>query len=548
MKKISLLFLLLLHLNSKGQNFHLTVKGTNEMQTKIIDSIGFQKKLTTKKLINEEVNHLIDLLEKKGYLESEIKPLEPINDSTSSYLINLKERTHFLHLYIRDEIKPIVNTQKDTLKIPFEESELYLQQLSKDIELKGFSTSKLALKNNFKKNNFLIADLFIELGKKRTVNSLVINGYDKFPKGHKKQIERRYKNQTFNQAILEKINRDFNNIRFISQIKYPEILFNTDSTKVYVFVEKKKNNYFDGFMGFGNADGKFALNGNIDVGLNNILNSGDTFSLKWRNDGKKQTNFNLITEFPYAFNSPIGIKMQLNIFKQDSTFQNSKINIDLSYPLANKGKIYLGYQSTESSDIQNQNTILLNDFNNYFYTTGFEFVKFQEDELFPEKTNLNFSFGAGKRNSKTSTDNQIFAQFNLNHNLKLNQKNCLYLALQNYFLSSNNYLTNELFRFGGIQSIRGFRENSLQANQSHLIITEYRYKFSSNFYIHSIIDYGYFLDKTTRLSNKPFGFGIGFGLLNKSGLFKIIYANGTDNESIIKLSNSVIHLSLKSYF
>ena len=251
---------------------------------------------------------------------------------------------------------------------------------------------------------------------------------------------------------------------------------------------------------------------------------------------------------PYVFKSPIGLKLQLNIFKQDSTFQNSKTNIDLVYHLSNKSKVYLGYQSTESSDIDNVNTPLLNDFTNRFYTGSFDFINLQDDYLFPEKTNLFVSIGTGKRDSKASSNSQFFGQLNFYHTIKLNQKNSLFVSLQNYILLSNNYLTNELYRFGGVKSIRGFRESSLQSNQANLFLTEYRYKFSPNFYMHSILDYAYYRDKTTNTSNRPLGFGLGLGLVNKGGFLNLIYANSIDNKQIIKASNSIIHISFKSYF
>lgn len=548
MKKFFFLLIVLLHLTGFGQNYYLTITGSQENETKTIDSIGYQQKFTKEGLLVDEVNQLAEQLQKKGYLESQIIANSKINDSTFKYQFELKNRTDFIHIYIGEKWKPILDTKSDTLKMRLPESETYLINLSKKIESKGYSISKVRLKSITKRNNYLIADLFIELDKKRIVNNIVINGYEKFPEGFKKNIIRKYKNSTFNQESLEKINKDFNNIRFVKQLKYPEILFSTDSTKVYVFIEKKKNNFFDGFLGFSNSDSKLVFNGYIDVNLNNILNLGDIFSVKWKSDGKQQTNFNLGVELPYVFKSPIGLKLQLNIFKQDSTFQNSKTNIDLVYHLSNKSKVYLGYQSAESSDISNANTALLNDFTNRFYTSSFDFVNLQDDFLFPEKTNLLVSIGTGKRDSKASSDSQFFGQLNLNHIIKLNQKNSLFISSQNYFLFSNNYLTNELYRFGGVKSIRGFRENSLQSNQANLLLTEYRYKFSSNFYMHSILDYGYYKDKTTNTSNRPLGFGVGFGLANKGGILNLIYANSIDNKQIIKLSNSIIHISFKSYF
>ena len=105
-----------------------------------------------------------------------------------------------------------------------------------------------------------------------------------------------------------------------------------------------------------------------------------------------------------------------------------------------------------------------------------------------------------------------------------------------------------MYRFGGINSIRGFNENSLQGNQFSSVLTEYRYVLSPSIYVHSIIDYAYFQDKTTNLKGNLLGLGFGFGLLTKNGLFNLVYANGSAKDQAIKLSNSMVHISLKARF
>jgi outer membrane protein assembly factor BamA len=119
---------------------------------------------------------------------------------------------------------------------------------------------------------------------------------------------------------------------------------------------------------------------------------------------------------------------------------------------------------------------------------------------------------------------------------------------QNYYLSSGSYIINELYRFGGINSIRGFSENSLQGHLFSSILTEYRYIPTPAIYIHSIIDYGYYLDNTSDNKDTLLGLGFGFGLFTKSGLFNIVYANGSTKEQSIKLSNSIVHISFKTNF
>jgi hypothetical protein len=378
----------------------------------------------------------------------------------------------------------------------------------------------------------------------------VINGVDKFPESHKKYLIRLYKNKVFNQQTLEKINNDIEKYRFVKQTKYPEILFTQDSTKIYVYLEKAKANSFDGYIGFTNDEqDKVVFSGYVDLILNNVLNSGEKLSLFWKSDGQEQRTFNLGAEIPYIFKSPFGIKANLNIFKQDSTFQNTRTALDLGYYFNYTTKAYIGYQSNESSDIQNANTISLSDFESTFYTTGFEYTNFKIDEfLFPEKTFFEIKFGTGKRESNIENTNQFFGNLLFRHNLYLNDKNIINIKSQNFYLQSNNYLVNELFRFGGINSIRGFNENSLQGNLLTSILTEYRYVLSPSLYAHSIVDYGYYKDNTSNTGDTLLGLGFGIGLQTKNGLFNLIYANGSTKEQTAKLSNSIVHISLKANF
>lgn len=537
-----------------GQNLYMKIEGSSSKQTKSIDSLGYNIQHKDAKSILEESNSVSDKLMKSGYLESQLLETKKINDSTFYFLYQLGKKTNFIHIYIGriNEAKKlnIFENKNDSILLPFSESETFLNSTLKKIEAKGYSMAKIKLTNLKKRNTNLFAELDINLGKLRQVNDIIVNGYEKFPEGHKKSILRHYRNKVFNQENLENLYKDFQKFRFIKQVKYPEILFAKDSTKIYVYVEKTKSNSFDGFIGFTNSESnKIIFNGYLDLVLNNIMNSGEKLSLYWKSNGKDQKTFNLGVEVPYIFNSRLGLKTQLNIFKQDSTFQNTLTAIDLGYYFNYTTRLYLGYQSTESSDIKNSNTSLLSDFTNSFVTTNFEFVEFKSDDyLFPEKSNCNIKVGTGKRNSKFQDNNQFFASVFLKHNIYLNNKNCINIKSQNYYLQSDDYIINELYRFGGINSIRGFNENSLQGNMLTSLLTEYRYLLSPSLYMHSIFDYGYYKDTTSNFSNTLLGLGFGFGMLTKNGLINLVYANGSTKDQTIKMSNSIIHISFKASF
>jgi len=554
MNRLLLIFIYLFSLTSFGQSFYLKITGENDQQTKVIDSINYSNSFSNTKSIFEETKLFNEKLLKTGYLEQKLIENKKLNDSTFLYQYYIGKKTKFIHIYIgrNFDLKNwnLYELKKDTLIVPFSESEAFLNATLKNLETKGFAMSKVKLVNIKKHSDYITADLNVSSDKKRQLNDIVINGYDKFPMGHKNNLKRLYKKRVFNQDNLDKLYKDITQYRFVKQTKYPEILFTKDSTKIFVYVEKAKANNFDGFIGFSNDENnKVIFNGYLDLTLTNTLNVGERMALYWKSNGKDQKTFNLGVEIPYVFNSPIGLKTQLNIFKQDSTYQNTQTGIDLGYYFNYNTRLYLGYQSAESSDIKNKNTTTLSDYKNKFYTSNFEFVNYKNDDfLFPEKSNFNIKIGTGKRDSKFQKNTQFFGSINLKHNIYLNTKNIINIKSQNFYLQSEEYIVNELYRFGGINSIRGFNENTLQGNVFASLLSEYRYVLSPSIYVHSIMDYAYFQDKTTNLSGNLIGLGFGFGILTKNGLLNLVYANGSTKDQAIKLSNSIVHISLKATF
>jgi hypothetical protein len=554
LKRFFLIFIILLAgFSAKAQNLHLKIEGNNDFETKIIDSLSYKKEHENAKSIISETNLISALLLQKGYLENKELANIKTNDSTFVYKLSLGPKTNAVHIYtghVSPEVKALLNITKDTIILPLADVEPFMTSGITSLERKGYSLSSMQLVDYSAKGTALKASLKVKIEKKRTLDDIVLEGYKKFPEGIRKNIAKQYKGKIFNQENLQRIYKDFNAIRFVNQLRYPEILFKQDTTKVYVYLEKAKSNTFDGFIGFSNDDqSKIIFNGYLDLMLNNVLNTGEKFNLFWKSDGNEQTTFNTSLELPYIFRSPIGLKASLRIFKQDSTFQNTITDLNIGYYFSYNSKLFLGYQQSQSVDIQNLNSTSLSDYSNSFWTSTYEFINYNIDDfIFPEKTSLFIKGGIGKRDAKIGDANQYFAQLNFSHNLYLNKRNIINLRNQTYYLNSNSYIINELYRFGGISSIRGFNENSLQANLITALMAEYRYVLSSNMYVHSITDYGYFQDETSGIKNNLLGLGFGFGLFTKTGLFNIIYANGSTKDQQIKLSNSIVHISFKTSF
>lgn len=561
--KALIILFLILHLTSWSQTFQLKINGKNDTETKIIDSIGYISKHNTLKQLVDEIIFTNKKLSESGYIENKL--LENIKKNDSSYIaiISLESRIKNIHIYIgiKKDKYPFFSfiTNHDSIILPYSQIKPFLKQTTENLEHNGFAFAKVKFANIQKKGHEIYADLDIKTENKRILNAIEIKYQDQqkkiFPKGAEKQINKKYKNTVFNQKTIEQLYQDFEKFDFIHQIKYPEILFTKDTTKVFIYLEKRKANLFDGYLGFNNTeDKKLKLNGYLNLNLVNAVRNGETISIYWKNDANNQKNFNANLTIPYLFKSPIGIKGEINIFKQDSIFQNTKTALQLGYSLDYNKRIYLGYESTESSDIQNSNQQNLSDFKNTFFNSTIEYRKNNSRKnLFPLKTKLNITLGTGQRSSTAdSSIKQNFVNFNIMNDFYINEKNIINVKNQNYYLKSNTYLTNELFRFGGINSVRGFSENSLQANLMSALMTEYRYLVTPNIYINSILDYCYHQDSTTittqNKNKKLLGIGLGLGALTTNGLLIFSITNGKTKNEEIKFYNTNITISYNVKF
>jgi hypothetical protein len=536
-----------------AQKFSLSIEGESVAKTQVIDSIGYTKKHETVASILETQKEFEKKLTFSGFISYELRAQKKVNDSSFVFTYQLGNALKNVSINIGELSlyeKSLIEESKDLIKIATNQTENWMQLKLKLLEIKGFSLAKLQLTNLTQKENELFAELVLTTNKKRIADDLVILGYDKFPKNIKHQLKRNLKNRTFNQDLVTEVYTTMADFPFVNQTKYPEILFTYDETKIYTYLEKAKPNRFDGFIGFANDENsKLTFNGYLDLVLQNVFNSGEKLALYWKNDGNQQSTFNLGGEVPYIFKSPLGIQANLRIFKQDSTFQNTQSELNLGYYFSYNKKLFVGIKSTTSADIQNVNNSNLNDFKSRFYTVGFDYLKRNlTDFFFPEKTSLRMKLGYGNRKVESEKNTQLFGQLELSHNLYLNSKNSINLKNQSFYLQSDFYLVNELYRFGGINSIRGFRENSLQANLYSGILLEYRYLLAPTIYIHSITDYGYFQDKTSNLTENLLGLGFGFGLFTNNGVFNLVYANGSTSDQGIKLANSIVQISFKTNF
>ncbi len=543
-----------------SQNIELRIQTKNNTNEQELDEITYKKFHENENTIPKEIDSILAQLQKIGYLQSK---LDTLFKKDTLFLADFQTGKQVKTIRIfydpiatrltKKNIAPIATEiTEDYFEIPFEKIDVAMEYLLQSFEKQGNTFSKLHLKNIRFDDNIAFADLELQQNNPRTIDKVLVKGYEKFPKNFIPFDLNLKLNTTYTSNKLKNASSAIQNLTFVEETKPPEVLFTTDSTMVYLYLKKKNTNRFDGVVGFTSKEEENGIefNGYLDLLFNNIFNSGETISLLWKNNGNESQRFHFSAETPYLFNLPIIPKAAFQIFRQDSSYTNILANANVSYLINNRNTSNLAFSTETSNDLlNNTNTdFSLQNFTNTFYGFGHTFRILQNDFLFSEKFKLSFSALFGSRKTNINNTNQSKFNFETNYLWSLNFKNSFYLKNQSGLLNSNDYVTNELYRIGGVKTIRGFNEESIFASAYSITNLEYRYKTTNSSYFYSIIDFAYIENQILKTTNKIYSLGLGYSFLTKMGNLNISYAIGKFEDNPFILNESKLHIQLISFF
>ena len=560
-KQLKLIFALLhlcLAFNiGAAQQLQLKISSSDPVETTLINAIGYSNTFEDYKTLEAEIYTLKKQLLQQGFIETQILQISKQGDLVVAQL-SLGQHYESIHLFAEkslfeflelDDIKNLDNSPYYIVKLSALEN--FLETLTSNLSAKSYPFARVALKNISPiEASTLGADLSVITKKARQLHSIKIKGYEKFPKAFIKHYLGIKPNTPFDLNTIRSKTEALNQLNFTKQIRPAEVLFTPDSTHIYLYLEQTKSNQFDGFLGFGSdeATGALDLNGYLNLNLVNTLNFGESFRLNYRSDENELKTFRAQLTLPYLFKSPIGSELELNIFKKDSTFTTAEQAANLFYQINPKQKLFLGIRTSQSNTLAAENTTTLSNYKTNAYEIKYTYLKrTTQNLLFPIKSALEIRLSTANRKTTDTQTAQSLFLLKGTKQINLNAKNSLYVRFHAQAIESETYLSNELIRFGGINSIRGFEENSIDATRLGVLASEYRYQLSPNLYIHSIIDAAYF-ESPSLDRQKLYGFGVGFGLRTEAGLLKFNLANGKTETQNFKISESKVHLSITASF
>ena len=529
-----------------SQEYKLNYIGNTKTENKI-------KNFDTYKDLVFGIEDSLISLKKTGNVNAEVKSFLMIDSLNFNVVIEKNQKIKYLQIINEakfDElVKNILNSYKsEEGLIKIDETDIIAREISKKLSKNGFPFAKVRFKNHDLTQSVIKSNLNIDYGSRRYLDKIIIKGYENFPNNFTKNIFKTNKKRFFD--IDKAINQSklIDNTNFARNIKEPEILFTNDSTSLYLYLEKIRRNSFDGFISFDSDEnsGKINLQGYAKVILNNTFNTGEKINFDFKSQKNQDRSLNSSVIFPYFLSSPFNLKYSLNLIQKDSSYTSNENSVDVELNF-NKLKVGVGFQKNESySDgqiefIENFNSKLFNVYSEYF-------IPDSDDKLISEKFRLLVKYGTGKKiqlNNETNLNKyklELIKKFNFSSRFKLIS------SIVKEKINSKNLVNNELIRFGGSNSIRGFDDNSIFADGYTLLATNLNFFLNDTIFIYSIFDLANYTNSILNLDQDIYSAGIGFSTLTENGVISINYSKGNNWGNSFNLKNAKINVIFTTFF
>lgn len=500
---------------------------------------------------------------KKGYLTFGIDSIIPSDSLNSEVYFTLGLRYKQLNLSISDESKRALReigisprTIETLTPTPLEISR-NLQRVLHEFEIAGYPFARISFEDLRMEKEALYAELIITPNSRVKWNELIVSGSKvKLSKRYLENFLHIEKGNWYNQEQVDLINTRLTQLIFVKQIKPAEILFTPEGANLYLYIETKPVSLFNGTIGLQQdpIKLKYQLTGDLRLKLQNAFKHGELFDLNWRSIQPGSPQLKIQAAYPFLFNTPFGLDGQFSLFKRDSTFLELKTSIGVTY-FVSGGKTLTGFYKNQQSNLLGAANTGLAYGTSKSNLYGLSFRNQTVDYLpNPRKGFIWYLEGnIGKRTLiKDSVTNHYLiygGKVQIEYYQSLGKRFVIKGGLLSESFYTNNIQQNELLRFGGNLSQRGFMEDELLGTFRATLTIEPRFILDQNSYLFVFYDQSWY-ERNVQLyrNDSPKGFGAGLCFGTNIGIFSLTYALGQQFSNPILFRDSKVHFGYVAYF
>lgn len=540
----------------------------------------------------QSVTRLISGLHSEGFLEASA---DSVLADTHALLLWLHIGPRYSWFDIRMDEAPLLIRSKST-ELPLKKGDpvslpvfrKWAEEMLKQAENRGYPFARIQLDSaEVLENGQLSARVHVDLHTLFTMDSVQIWGDTVVSKNFLYNYLGFRPGDEYSEEIVSGIDRKLDQLDFLRRTDPTRVYFIYNKVLVVVRLAERKSSRFDGIVGFApnssNSNGSLLLTGELNLDVKNIFKNGSSAALFWRSFLQNSQELRLKAATPFIWKTPLGIETALDFTRFDTLFTDLEARIGFTYRLASGGSIGFMFQNRSTGligldTLRIRNTRSLpagNPSQTRMY--GLQLRQSQINNLITPTRGYRFSWDVSVGNKQILRDIRIEAlQFTNNNGesyglydslesrvmqwsigysneayIPIRKRSALALQINGRHWISNRIFLNELYRFGGYSTLRGFDEAAFLASSYVIPAAELRYIFSENAWAGLFVNMAWYRREVfgnPGISDRPLGFGVNARIPAGNGLFNIAYALGTEQGNPIQFRSAKVHFGLVNYF
>lgn len=536
----------------------LNVVGLNLLMAQKINTINSNDSIVLSKyhypgeILNDTaaIKHfskkILNRLYSQGYIEASYK----INTSDSIPCVNWFVGSKYEWIKLSEgNVPEYILSKSGYRERLYQNSRFDLLQIQKlfdniieESENNGYPFAHLSFLELKIKDGLVEAALNYESGPEIVFDELVITGTDNIKSSWLSSYLGVKEGTLFSQKTLDNIVVLIDELTYIKLNGTVSVSFQNLTAKVELPLADIPSNSIDGIIGFlpnEETDNKLLITGQLFLGLNNLFNSGKSLQLEWQSLKPRTQLLEINYDHPNILLSPMDMSSRFYLLKEDTIFINREFDLILSFR-KERSRMSLFYRSKNSSVISEENVNPdLTDFNINYYGIGYGYSTLPNRIIPKSGFRVKSEAAIGNKtiedtmieSNKTSVQYSLIA--NVLSQIRLSRNFVIANQLLGGKLINDRLYQNDLFRIGGLKSLRGFNENFFFAHQYIINRLEFRLHYQSGSYVYCLYDQGYYYANTQTVSieDYPLGIGLGIAMELDFGILNIAYALGrSDNQ------------------
>ena len=394
-----------------------------------------------------------------------------------------------------------------------QELESNIEQLLTGFENSGFPFAKIQIVsvNVFRDsiNDENLADIYLKIlsGTENKIDRVEIRG-NTSTKDYVIIRELRLESgESYVQNRIEEFPNRLNRLRFFEPVPIPQYFINSKNEGVLlVEVTEKNTNNFDGIIGYippGKNESSGYITGLVNISLRNLFGTGRAASIRWNKYNRDSQELDLKYLEPWFLSFPLNINLGLYQRVQDTTYVQRKFEGSLEY-LATEDISASVLIASESVVPTVRAIPVFTVYNSSYITTGANLKIDTRDDPYSPTEGLLF-INSYSFSRKTINGPSEYITSNLNTSVDLQRFSSSFYFFYELFsrqivaigvnareMRGSTFENSDLYKLGGTNSLRGYREEQFLGSRIFWSNLEYRALLTRRSYGFIFFDTGYY--------------------------------------------------------